>query len=588
MPEEVKTFWDGFWTDAKVQDNKATSRFWVQPVPPEEFFKYWLRTPLFPRQQKVVDAAFNKRFTELNTNFEEFILAFGKGAGKDLTIANLMTYIIYWLACHNDPQETLGIKSGEPIDIVNVAFDADQAKSVFFEKFARKIKETINPVTGKNFFEECGMDIDKSILRDGILFPKNIRCWSMNSRECKSEGKNIAFAIFDEVGQFRFDKAQSIHKHIRSSAKTRFAKYFKLFFISFLTSGNDYMAHLIEAAEQGAPKTYFDRAATWEVRSEKDCPKELKKYVERKENYLDEYDRDPGTAMLMYECKVPKFRSNNLIKRGEKILNCVNQERKSPIIFPDKQEGEDYERFWVFNPNEEEFEAWFRPGTTYEIESMIKEYEKNPSEQVENKIKEERERHRSAEYYVHIDLSRGVVDNAGLCVGHAYNVLDKKKIYIDLMMQIRAEVDEEGHKKEIDIEQVLHFIVHLKKTKKFPINKLTMDGWNSALFLQICEKNEIPAEILSLEKDMAPYDTLKDFIYREDINMYFYPPVIRELTELIIDDKTKKVDHPKKSTWRQKEEGLGRGSKDCADCAAGVVYSIMKGDDEEPLSYGAT
>jgi hypothetical protein len=433
------------------------------------------------------------------------------------------------------------------------------------------------------------MDIDKAIVKDGIIFPKNIRCWSLNSKEFKAEGKNIAFAVFDEIGQFRFDKAAAIHKHIESSAKTRFPKFYKLFFISFLTSGTDYMAYLIDQAENGnATNIYFDRAATWEVRSGQNCPEELKKYSDKKENYQDDYDTDPGTAMLMYECKVPKFRSNNLIKRGEKITNCVNMERKSPIIFPDKQEGEDYERFWVFNPNEEEYESWFRPNTTYEIEQLTREYEKNPSEELEKRIKEEKERHHAVEYFVHIDLSKGVVDTAGLTLGHSYYVLDKKKIYIDLMMQIRAEEDEEGNKKEIDIEQILKFVIDvLKKQKKFSIVKLTMDGWNSALFLQICEKNNIPAEILSLEKNTGPYETLKDFIYREDLNMYFYPPAVRELTELVIDDKTKKIDHPKKSQWRMKEEGLNRGSKDISDCLAGVVASIMKGDDDEPLGYAA-
>jgi hypothetical protein len=590
MLEEPKAndAWKDFWVDSKATNQQQSSKFAIQPVSPSEFFAHWLQTPLFPRQQKAVDAAFTKGGVNLSEVYNEFVLAWGKGSGKDLTIANLLCYICYWLCCLNDPQETLGIKSGEPIDIVNVSFDADQAKSVFFEKFARKVKETINPGTGKNFFEEVGMDIDKAIVRDGIIFPKNIRCWSLNSKEFKAEGKNILCGIFDEIGQFRWDKADAIYDHIKSSAKTRFGKCYKLFFISFLTSGNDYMAHLIDEAEHGANKTYFDRAATWEIRSADDCPKELLKYTDRKENYTDDYDKDPGNAMLKYECKVPKFRSNNFIKRGEKILACIDKTRKSPIIFPEKKEDEQFERFWVINPNDEEFEAWFRPRSIDEIDRLIREYEKTPDPDLEKRIKELKERHQNAEYYVHIDLSRGVVDTAGIAMGHTYHVLDKKKVYIDLMMQIRAEILEDGTKKEIDIEQILTYIIQvLKKEKKFNIVKLTMDGWNSALFLQICEKNQIPAELLSIDKESLPYDTLKDFIYREDLNMYFYPPAIRELTELIVDDR-KKVDHPKKSQWRMKEEGLPRGSKDISDCLAGIVTSITKQDDDEPLAYAST
>ena len=585
MNNNPQNEWEDFWKTSKDHNTQQLSKFGIQPVSPSEFFKHWLQTPLFPRQQKAVDAAFTKNGGDLSELFNEFVLAWGKGSGKDLTIANLLCYICYWLCCLNDPQETLGIKSGEPIDIVNVSFDADQAKSVFFEKFARKVRECIDPGTGKNFFEAQGMDIEKAIVRDGIIFPKNIRCWSLNSKEFKAEGKNILCGIFDEIGQFRWDKADAIYDHIKSSAKTRFGKVYKLFFISFLTSGTDYMAHLIDEAENGAPKTYFDRAATWEIRSEKNCPKDLMKYTERKENYLDDYDKDPGDAMLKYECKVPKFRSNNFIKKADKILKCVDHNRKSPIIFPEKQEEEEFERFWVFNPNDEDIESWFRPNMTGDIDQLLKDYEINPTEDLEKRIKIEKERHKYCEYYIHIDLSRGVVDTAGLAMGHIYYILDKKKVYIDLMMQIRAEQSEDGIKKEIDIEQILNFIIqYLKKEKKFNIVKLTMDGWNSALFLQICEKHHIPAELLSIDKNNVPYDTLKDFIYREDLNMYYYPPAIRELTELIVDDTKKKVDHPKKSQWRQKEEGLPRGSKDISDCLAGIVTAITQVDDEEPLA----
>jgi hypothetical protein len=586
--KQANEFWKEFWVDSQNTAKNASSKFAIQPVPPSEFFAHWLQTPLFPRQQKAVDAAFTKK-GDLSEIYNEFVLAWGKGSGKDLTIANLLCYICYWLCCLNDPQETLGIKSGEPIDIVNVSFDADQAKSVFFEKFARKIRDAINPGTGKNFFEEQGMDIEKAIVRDAIIFPKNIRCWSLNSKEFKAEGKNILCGIFDEIGQFRWDKAEAIYDHIKSSAKTRFGKVYKLFFISFLTSGADYMAHLIDEAEGGAPKTYFDRAATWEIRSAENCPKELLKYTEKQENYTDDYDKDPGSAMLKYECKVPKFRSNNFIKQAVKITNCVQSSRKSPIIFPEKDKNEQLERFWVYNPNDEEYESWFRPGMIYEVDNLIKEYEQNPNDELEKKIKALKEQHKNAEYFVHIDLSRGVVDTAGLVLGHVYYVLDKKKIYVDLMMQIRAEIQPDGTKKEIDLEQILDFVIKvLKKEKKFNLVKLTMDGWNSALFMQICEKNKIPAELLSIDKDSVPYDTLKDFLYREDLNMYFYPPAIRELTELIVDEAKKKVDHPKKSQWRMREEGLPRGSKDIADCLAGIVTSATKADDEEPLAYGST
>jgi len=584
MTKNYKDTWEDFWDIAEVSHEKKSGIFWTDPVSPEVFCKDWLDMELFPRQQKAMNSAFDKKKKMLSSQYNEIILAMGKGSGKDFFVATLLAYIVYLLCCMNDPQETLGIKSGEPIDIVNVAFDGDQAQSVFFEKFVRAIKNAIDPATGKNFFEGLGMEIEKSINRKNILFPKNIRAWSTNSKEYKNEGKNILFAVCDEIAQFRFDHAENIRTHLRTSAKTRFPDHFKLIYISFLTSANDYMAYLIDKAESGEmSKAYFDRAATWEVRSEKNCPDTLKKYVVRKDTYQEDYDEDPATAMLMYECKIPKFRSNNFLKQANRITDCINYTRKSPIIFPEDIE-DNFQRFWTHNIKEEEFEHWFRPNNTYEIELMQKEYENTPSVELETKIKLEKEKHAGAEYYVHIDLSRGVVDCAGVVMGHSYYILDKKKIYIDLMLQIRSPRKEDDTPKEIDLNDILDFIIKtLFKVKKFPIVKVTADGWNSALFLNICEKQGINSKIISLEKDSEPYDTLKDFIYRGDINFYLYPPLIRELTELIRTEKGK-IDHPPRSKWRSREEGIHTGSKDISDCVAGIVSAMNEEADSEPLA----
>lgn len=580
--------WQDFWQETEQESVQKNSKFWQKPVPAKIFFKDWLGFKLFPRQYKIIDGVFTKDFEDINSLYHEFVIAWGKRSGKDIVIAHLLCYLIYFLLCLNNPQRYLGIQDGEPIDIVNVSFDKDQAQSVFFEKFTRAIRGAIDPVTGKNFFELVGMDIEKSILKNSVEFPKNIRAFSLNSKEFKAEGKNVVFAVFDEIGSFRFDKAEKIRRHIKSTAKPTSPKFYKLFYISFLTSGNDYMAYLLNRAKQ-MKNIFFDRAATWDVRSGRNCPQELKKFVVHKADYQDDYDEDPGTAMLMYECKIPKFRANAFIKSPEKITNCINMERPLPIIGLDQRLDEDtqnpYEQFWTYNILDEEFEPWFRPNYTWEIWTLEKQYEKSPVDELVEKIKLLKERHNGAEYFAHIDLSRGVVDCAGLVLGHKYKVLDTTKIYIDLALQIRAPKTEDGVNHEIDIETILDFVIeYLKKKKKFNITQLTSDGWNSAIFLSRCKKNGIPAEILSIDKSTAPYETLKDFIYRQDIEFYYYPSLIRELTELEI-KPNKKIDHPANSQWRMREEKLPRGSKDISDCVAGIVFKMMEEEDDEPLAY---
>jgi len=511
-------------------------------------------------------------------------------SGKDFLISNLLTYILYFLLKQSDPAEFLGLKSGEPIDIVNVSFDEPQAKTVFFKRLKNRIKGCINPETKRNFFEEQGMDLNRDIQKNSIIFPKNITAYSLNSVKFKAEGKNVVFAIFDEIAQFRFDKADAIRRHIKTTAKATCPKFFKLFYISFLTNGNDYMANLLEKAEKGEmPKTFYMRESTWNVRSQRGCPKELKPYIVHRSTYQDEFDEDQENSTLMFECKVPKTRKSSFIKRPEKILQSVGYilDQNGEKIFREDPRIEN-EKIIVYDDElkDLEFESWFRPFYTWEIWQLERQYDIQPSEELENQIIKLKERQQTAEYYTHIDLSRGVVDSAGIGLGHRYYIMDRIKIYIDLILAIRARKEQ-----EIDMSKILDFILlRLHKGKKslgglgFNIQKITSDGWNSSLFLNLCERENMEAELISLERTTAPYNTFKDFIYKQGINYYPYPPLLRETEELIITDNGK-IQHPRSSRRRMKEEGLSKGSKDCSDCCSGLSYSMTQDSEEGDMAW---
>jgi len=63
----------------------------------------------------------------------EVILQLGKGSGKDFTSTVACAYIVYKLLCLKDPARYFGKPSGDAIDIINVAINAQQAKNVFFK-----------------------------------------------------------------------------------------------------------------------------------------------------------------------------------------------------------------------------------------------------------------------------------------------------------------------------------------------------------------------------------------------------------------------------------------------------------------------
>ena len=63
----------------------------------------------------------------------EVILQLGKGSGKDFTSTVACAYIVYKLLCLKDPARYFGKPSGDAIDIINIAINAQQAKNVFFK-----------------------------------------------------------------------------------------------------------------------------------------------------------------------------------------------------------------------------------------------------------------------------------------------------------------------------------------------------------------------------------------------------------------------------------------------------------------------
>lgn len=114
-------------------------------------------------------------------------------SGKD-TICSLMTlYIAYFCGCCcKNPQQLLGIPDNDAIDIVNVAYSADQANRAFFEKVKQRLLH--NPWFRKYFnVEESGAVINEKnkemttdtikVGANAIMFPNLVRLFS---RHCVS------------------------------------------------------------------------------------------------------------------------------------------------------------------------------------------------------------------------------------------------------------------------------------------------------------------------------------------------------------------------------------------------------------------
>ena len=159
-------------------------------------------------------------------------------------------------------------------------------------------------------------------------------------------------------------------------------------------------------------------------------------------------------------------------------------------------------------------------------------------------------------------------------MGHVRGMVDidgetKPYIVIDLAMRIHAAAG-----REIFLSDIRHIIYSLRDERRFKIEKVSMDGFQSTDFLQQLTKRRFQVETISVDKNFLPYTDLRDAIYEGRLE---FPPymveiqrgditeiseiIVQELSELV--DTGPKVDHPE------------QGSKDVADCLAGVVTSLM-------------
>lgn len=181
--------------------------------------------------------------------------------------------------------------------------------------------------------------------------------------------------------------------------------------------------------------------------------------------------------------------------------------------------------------------------------------------------------------HCHLDLSLSG-DSTGLSCVHRSGYKDvirrapdgteyteKAPIYtVDFILQIKPPSGE-----EIVLGDVRQFIYDLS-AHGYNITTVTADSYNSADMLQILTRKGYNAELLSVDRTLDPYETLKTALYEGRVLMYEYEPLLDELRKIQKDLIKKKVDHPP------------GGRKDVADALAGAIFTLSKKGMDDPLS----
>ena len=475
-------------------------------------------------------SAYYEKYTK-----NEIILQLGKGSGKDFVSTVACAYVVYKLLCLKDPARYFGKPSGDAIDIINVAINAQQAKNVFFKGFKSKIERS--PWFAGKY--------DPKV--DSIGFNKSITVYSGHSERESHEGLNLLMAVLDEISGFATEigtgndqgkTADNIYKAFRGSVDSRFPDLGKVVLLSFPRYNGDFISKryeevimekdvverrykfvINEELPEGPdnefeivweedhirsykyPRMFALKRPTWEVNP-----------TRKIEDFKIAFLTDIGDAMMRFLC-TPTYSSDAFFKQVEKLQKCMS------LINP-------VDNFRRFKEN-------FKPDP--------------------DKI-----------YYVHADLAQKH-DKCAVAIAHVDKwvniqvIKDYEQVAPIVIVDAVAwwEPRAEG---PVNLSEVKQWIMNLRRFG-FNIGMVSFDRWQSYDIQQELKAVGMRTDTVSVAK--KHYEDLAMMIYEERIAIPMIPLLLEEMSELKITDNGKRVDHPRKK------------SKDLADAVCGAVFNAI-------------
>lgn len=167
--------------------------------------------------------------------------------------------------------------------------------------------------------------------------------------------------------------------------------------------------------------------------------------------------------------------------------------------------------------------------------------------------------------YLHVDLALSM-DNAAVTMAHCpgFKVIDRgggmkdtlPRIRVDGMLSIRPTGGS-----QIPIHKIKK-LVFVLRDMGYKIKWVSLDGFQSADFIQTMRRSQITSGILSLDRTPEPYMLTKQLILDGLVEGPDSELACTELKDLVWISQKQKVDHPTES------------SKDLADTIAGCCYGL--------------
>lgn len=474
----------------------------------------------------------NRRYRQ---TCNEVIAQLGKGSGKDYSSTIACAYIVYLLLCLKDPAAYYGKPPGDTIDILNVAVNADQARSTFFKGFVNRI-------------ERCAWFQGRfNIGQSKVEFEKSITLYSGHSEREAWEGFNFIYVVLDEISAFQLESttghaqaktAQAIYDMYRASVDSRFPDVGKVVLLSFPRFKNDFIQ-----------QRYNDVIAEKEVvirrhlfKLDPDLPdgqEENEFMVEWEEDHILSY-RIPRVFAL----RRPTWEVNPTRKIEDFAVRFFSNRLDALARFacmpPDAVDA--------FFKDRNKIEVAFQREDPLDENNAFKEWFRPDPEKI---------------YFIHVDLARKH-DHCAVALAHVEK-WERRRIGADMTEAAPVIIVDlvrfwtPNPTKNVDFAEVRQFIVSLRQ-RGFNIKLVTFDRWESEDMMSYLNSVGMKSERLSVAK--KHYEDMAMVVGEERLHGPRIQLLIDELLQLMIMNNDK-VDHPRK------------GSKDLSDAVCGAIFNSI-------------
>ena len=482
--------------------------------------------------------------------YTEAVLMEGIGAGKSHTAAVAISYMIYRTLCLRNPQSYYpGLSPDSKIAFMNMSTSSTQARKIVFGKISSMVQNC-------RWFRERGYLPDRKKTSE-LEFPKGIYVLPGSSSETAPLGFDILGAVMDEaafmVDTKSSDKAsaeggyhnvaEEIFNAMKRRIESRFLDKGLIIIISSPRYKGDFISTKFEEAKNN-PEIYARRRATFDCKPKEFYPSKVRFVIDLEDKTIlfddkkqpiltddrNRFYKEKETLLTVPISHMMSFRRN--FTKQLRDLCAIASRAVDPYIINYAHWKEVAELSELRHPYVNgRFEPWFKG------EGQV-----------------------SA---VHVDLATGKQgrDACGIALA-CIDPEDPEKIIVPFIESLRAS---EGG--EIDFSKVREIIVTLRSLG-FDIQWVTYDGWQSIDSRQQLEKLGFNVGYLSVDKNLEPYETLKESVNMGKVDFYAHPIFLDEVEGLEMIEG-KRVDHAPNS------------SKDSTDAVAGAVYTLKSNPSSE-------